>query len=184
MTAAMILADPLLHLVIAVALALLFLGSASYKRTAPRRFAAQLEAYRLLPERFSAGFAAGLPWLEIVTALLLLPAATRTPGAVLALSLLLAYALAMAINLLRGRHGIDCGCGGDAQPLSWSLVLRNALLAVSAALLLLPAATRPLHASDAIVAGALVAMLALTWLGAKQLARNAAAFSRERRHES
>ena len=44
-------------------------------------------------------------------------------------ALLLAYAAVMAINLVRGRRFIDCGCGGAAQPLSLGLVLRNVVLA-------------------------------------------------------
>ena len=180
----MIASDPLLHLVIALALALLFLNAASHKRAAPRRFAAQLDAYRLLPDALAARTAAGLPWLEIAAALLLLPAASRPIGALLAATLLVAYSAAMAVNLLRGGRDIDCGCGGDAQPLSWPLVLRNLLLTMSATLLLTPTPARPLHAIDAIVAGALVAVLALTWGAHHELARNAAAFQRERSHES
>jgi Ca2+/Na+ antiporter len=180
----MILGDPLLHLVIAIGLALLFLSAASHKRAAPARFAAQLGAYRLWPDSLTAKTAAALPWLEIATALLLLLSASRPVGALLAASLLLLYMAAMAVNLLRGRRDIECGCGGEAQSLSWILVARNLLLSAGAAALLVPAPTRALHATDAVVAGALVAMLALTWLAADQLARNAAAFRKERSHES
>src|SRR6202035_1483448 len=44
--------------------------------------------------------------------------------------LLGAFAVAMGINLLRGRRQIDCGCfqGALKQPLRWTLVGRNALL--------------------------------------------------------
>ncbi|GIS18476.1 MAG: hypothetical protein CM15mP120_03920 [Pseudomonadota bacterium] len=30
--------------------------------------------------------------------------------------------------MLRGRQHIDCGCGGEGTPISWGLVLRNAVL--------------------------------------------------------
>jgi hypothetical protein len=42
-------------------------------------------------------------------------------------SLLLLFALAMAINLLRGRREISCGCDprGRPQPIRWALVARN-----------------------------------------------------------
>ena len=58
-----------------------------------------------------------------------------------AAGLLSAFAVAMGINLLRGRRHIDCGCfqGALKQPLRWTLVIRNALLA----LLLLAAGTAP-----------------------------------------
>jgi hypothetical protein len=37
------------------------------------------------------------------------------------------YALAMALQLMQ-RRVIDCGCGGQALPVSWVLVVRNGLL--------------------------------------------------------
>ncbi|HEX4178601.1 MAG TPA: MauE/DoxX family redox-associated membrane protein, partial [Rhizomicrobium sp.] len=42
------------------------------------------------------------------------------------------FALAMGINIRRGRDRIDCGCGETflRQTLSWTLVMRNGLLAV------------------------------------------------------
>jgi len=52
----------------------------------------------------------------------------------------------MGINLLRGRRHIDCGCfqGTLKQPLRWTLVSRNALLA----LLLTAAGVAPSGRSD------------------------------------
>ncbi|MGO4844024.1 MauE/DoxX family redox-associated membrane protein, partial [Rhizobiaceae sp. 2RAB30] len=38
------------------------------------------------------------------------------------------YGTAIAVNLLRGRTRIDCGCGGAGQGLSWFLVGRNTAL--------------------------------------------------------
>jgi hypothetical protein len=44
---------------------------------------------------------------------------------------LLLFALAMGVNLRRGRRHIDCGCFQSAlrQTLSWTLVARNVVLA-------------------------------------------------------
>jgi hypothetical protein len=57
-------------------------------------------------------------------------------AALASIALLAVFAAAMAINLLRGRSAIDCGCGQSflAQTLSWTLVVRNGVLAA----LLLP----------------------------------------------
>jgi hypothetical protein len=56
-----------------------------------------------------------------------------------AAGLLLLFALAMGINLRRGRRHIDCGCFQNAlkQTLSWALVMRNVVLALLAGLALL-----------------------------------------------
>ncbi|MEF9603853.1 methylamine utilization protein MauE, partial [Paracoccus sp. PXZ] len=52
------------------------------------------------------------------------------PAAITAAGLLLVFAAALAINVLRGRTQIDCGCfrNGLKQPVSWLLVLRNLVL--------------------------------------------------------
>jgi hypothetical protein len=74
--------------------------------------------------------------------LLALALLVGAPGSEFAASALLAlFAVAMGINLLRGRTHIDCGCFDSTlkQPLRWSLVLRNAVLVL---LLLVAAQSR------------------------------------------
>lgn len=164
--------DPLLTIVIATSLALLFLLAARHKLSARRRFEAQLAAYRLLPDSLVTPAARVLPWLEIAVALSLLFAITRPVGAVLAATLLGIYALAMGINLSRGRSQIDCGCGDTPQSLSGLLVLRNAVLASGALLLLAPVATRPLNTLDMLFAMLFVAACSLSYTLFEQLSRN------------
>lgn len=176
--------DPLLQWVIAVGLALLFAGAAWHKRSAPSHFAAQLDAYRLLPTPVLRPAAKALPWLEIATALLLIVPATRAVAAGTAAALLLAYALGMLINLLRGRTDIDCGCGGPAQPLSYGLVLRNLLLAGGAVLLLLPTTGRSIGVADLLLLGMLLAPVVLIYATIGQLFSNAGALRGWRGHES
>lgn len=97
--------------------------------------------YRLLPRFAVASASALLPPLEMIIGVLLL-SGLLTPWAPLAaLALLFAFAAAMAINLRRGRSSIDCGCGQSflKQTLRWTLVARNAGLA----LLLLPSLSMP-----------------------------------------
>jgi hypothetical protein len=88
--------------------------------------------YRLLPRVAVAPVAMLLPPLEMAVAILLL-SAQLLPWTVLgAIALLMLFAAAMAINLMGGRAEIDCGCGQSflKQTLSWTLVGRNAVLAV------------------------------------------------------
>jgi uncharacterized protein (DUF58 family) len=63
--------------------------------------------------------------------------------AVPAAALLMIFAAAMAINILRGRSHIDCGCGRSQlrQPLHWGMVVRNLLLAALVAVHAVPPAT-------------------------------------------
>ena len=164
--------DPLLTIVIATSLALLFLMAARHKISAKRRFEAQLAAYRILPDSLVTPMARVLPWLEIAVAASLLFAITRPFGALMAATLLAMYALAMGINLRRGRSQIDCGCGDTPQPLSGLLILRNLLLAIGALLLIAPVATRPLGMLDMLFAVLFVAACSLSYSLFEQLSRN------------
>ncbi len=97
--------------------------------------------YRVLPDALVAPFAAILPWLELGLGLGLLASAVTgavsgNAGllhwiAVPAAALFVVFAIAMAINIRRGRRQIDCGCGRSQlrQPLGWGLVGRNLVLA-------------------------------------------------------
>ncbi len=126
--------DPVFPHMCAALLAIVFLGGAWQKARDPDGFFMAIEQYRLLPAAWSMPAGWGLLLLEAAAGLLLLPLAMRPFGAALALIVLAIVSVAVLINLLRGRHEIDCGCGGPegGQHLSWGLVLRNLLLLLAA----------------------------------------------------
>lgn len=164
--------DPLITIVIATSLAILFLLAARHKLSAPLRFEAQLAAYRLLPDSLLTPVARALPWLELAVAMGMLFATTRPIAGVLAASLLTVYALAMAINLKKGRAKIDCGCGDAPQPLSPWLLLRNAVLVSGALLMLAPAVPRRLDVLDMLFAALFVVTFLLSYTMLEYLSRN------------
>lgn len=91
--------------------------------------------YRLLPEFAVSPVATLLPLVELglglgLVASVLIGGDLRLLGFPAA-ALFLAFAAAMAINIVRGRKAIDCGCGRSQlrQPLNWGLVVRNVVLA-------------------------------------------------------
>ncbi len=137
-----LLRDPVTQAAGMVLLASLFGPAAWHKITRRQDFAGSLQAYRLVPPRLLPALAFLLPLLEALVPLGLIAPSTRMPALLLAAALLLVYALAMALNLLRGRASIDCGCGDEAQPLSWALVLRNAVLVALALAWSAPALAR------------------------------------------
>src|SRR5262249_15426987 len=96
-----------------------------------RIFSAVLANYRLLPRALVTPVAVLLPPVEMLVGILLLSAQIRPFGALAAIALLSLFAVAMAINLKRGRSEVDCGCGNSflKQNWSWVLVGRNAGLA-------------------------------------------------------
>lgn len=119
------------HLLCAAIAAMLGWGAASHLRHW-ERFRALVKEYRLTP-----GFAVRPAALTIVfaeclaVALILLPGPSRGVGLAFGAVLLTALGVAVAVNLLRGRHSLSCGCDLFAaeRPIAWSLVARNIALA-------------------------------------------------------
>lgn len=88
-----------------------------------------------LPERLAAPIGTLLPFAEIATALLLLPAATARAGAAAALALLLAFSAGIAASIARG-EAPDCHCFGQlhSEPAGPKTLGRNFGLALLAGL--------------------------------------------------
>jgi hypothetical protein len=147
--------DPVLGHAAAATLGAVLLLAALHKLRDPAVFRATLENYRLLPAGAVAPVAMLLPLLELAAGVLLLPAASRGLGAVLAGVVLLIVTAAVVINLLRGNRRIDCGCGGPGEhlPLSAGVVARNAVLGMLALAAALPASMRPTVGLDIAAAG-------------------------------
>ncbi len=165
--------DPALYYLSACILALVFLHAGLSKLLAHDEFQGVLANYRILPASLLAPVAALLPVTELAAGAGVLSAITRPYAAVLACALLLAYALAMGINLARGRRDIDCGCFKSAlkQTISGWLISRNLMLATAAAVLLLPVAERATGLLDYVTVCAGAAMLFLCCYAAGVLTR-------------
>lgn len=136
--------DPVLAVVLRGALALLFVVAALHKLRDRDAFRATLDAYALLPSPLTTPLARAVPMVELVAALLLVVPRAAAIGASIAVLLLSVYALAMGVNLLRGRRDLDCGCMGPGahSPIGPELLVRNLLLIVAA----LVAGFAPIHA--------------------------------------
>jgi hypothetical protein len=118
--------DPVIVLIAQFAIGWLFLFGALHKVRDLEQFKRVLMAYRLLPEAAITPAAWTVASTEVLlgfAALAQVQIAFVAGGAVLGV-----YALAMLVNLLRGRRFIDCGCGGDSQPITWGLIVRNSIL--------------------------------------------------------
>lgn len=161
--------DPAVSWFLGLGLALLFGVSAAHKLADRQRFLAVLKNYDLMPERLVPLAGAAVVAAEVVAIPMLVLPPTRALGAYLSVALLAAYALAIAVNLLRGRTRIDCGCFGFGRHdhIAWTMVVRNLALVALALALLLPASQRGLVALDALTVGAslvVIAVLAATFI--------------------
>ena len=162
-------ADPVLLATLRAALALLFAAAALHKLRDRASFAAVLAEYRVLPGPLLHIGVWLVPALEAAVAVALaLPGRLGPLGGALLLAL---YGGAIALNLVRGRRELDCGCLGPSlrQPISGALVARNAVLVAAALACLLPAAPRALVWLDAATIAAATACLALFWHGAHRV---------------
>jgi thiol-disulfide isomerase/thioredoxin len=125
-----------------------------------------------LPSALATPLGLLVPVAELAVAAALVPATTARLGALGALVLLVAFSVAIAINLARGRAP-ECHCFGQihSSPVGWPILGRNALLAAVAGFVLwrgwddagpsIPAVLGPLSGDEL---GALLAGLTLLGL--------------------
>jgi len=116
-------------------IATIFLVAGLSKFRSASKFRGIVENYRLLPPWAVTIVAVSLPRVEVVGALLLMVGMAVPIVSALLAGLLLAFAIGVAVNLLRDRR-IECGCLGASskqQRISWWIVLRNVTLSGIAA---------------------------------------------------
>lgn len=173
-----ILADPAVQGALIGALALVLFGAAWHKLAEPNAFLSALAAYRIVPSGALEVLARAVPVIEIALGAGMLIPASRSYALVGVALLMIGYAGAIALNLLRGRSYIDCGCGGAAHPLSWGLVARNGILALAAVAASGPTIDRPLAWLDAVTLVVGVLAFYMTYLLADELLRQASRMAR------
>ena len=169
---------------IAIAFGLLFLLAGLHKLSQRAHFAGVMADYRVLPESLLPlavftvpllELSLGIAWLGtaiILQTVLLVPLASAL--------LLITYALAIALNLARGRRHIDCGCSFSSNhsnsetgySLSAGLVVRNLLLAALAATPLLGTNERELILIDHVLLLLATLVLIFLYAGLNQLLAN------------
>lgn len=165
--------DPVPASVLVLALAALWSASGVHKLREPGRFAGALAAYELLPGWAVDFVARALPLIEITVAIGLLLRVSRATAALASAVLLGLYALAIAVNLRRGRRELDCGCVGFGRrsTISVTLLWRNAaLVSASLAAGFLPRGGRALDWVDLFTVAVAVAAVALIYAAAEGLA--------------
>ena len=163
-----VLQEPVILWALRSFLAALFASAAVSKLTAMEEFYGVVRNFRLLPDPLARLVARVLPVLELAVAVGLLVTPLALPAALTAAALLAGFGLAIAINVMRGRTAIDCGCfrNGMKQRISWAMVGRNAVLTVlalaTAALLPVARAAGPADLAAGVMAGLVLILLYLS----------------------
>ncbi|MFI4879551.1 MAG: MauE/DoxX family redox-associated membrane protein [Steroidobacterales bacterium] len=161
--------DPAVGALLVGCYALLFASAALHKLVDLPRFAAVVDAYALLPG--SARLAWAVPLSELGAGVGMLSGLTRPWAGVLGAVLLVAYALAIGVNLHRGRTDLACGCGGpnERRAIAPWMVWRNLALALLVSGTLLKWSPRPMLSVDALTVAAGVATVALLYVSLDRL---------------
>ena len=112
-------------------LGFVFVYAAVEKMADPDGFAVSISNYRILPIQFVNLFAIALPWLELVTGILLIYGICIKENSFIIGSLMLVFTLMVLVAVLRGLD-IDCGCfgTGDAQQVGLRKIIENIILIV------------------------------------------------------
>jgi hypothetical protein len=104
----------LVSTVFAAWLGSMFLYSSSLKLADQRRLGQEVVNYRLLPTSVARVVGQTLPWIELLTASILLARPAQMVGALLAVGLGSVFATASASALIR-KIDVSCGCAGHAR---------------------------------------------------------------------
>lgn len=134
------------------------------------RFVEVVSTYQLLPDAAVPWVGRLLPIWEILSGVALIGNLLPFEAAVAAALTFLVFSGAMAINLVRGRYFISCGCFGanEDRHVSWKLVISDVFFA-GMALISLPALESPaLERSGretTLTIVLVVAAVACWWLG-------------------
>lgn len=111
--------------------ALVLLVAGISKLGSRHEFTETVRNYDLLPEYLSVFAGRWIPVLEVMIGLSLLLGVLVSLTTFASAALFILFSIAVAVNLLRGRRNISCGCFGPQQNhhLTWILVARNMILA-------------------------------------------------------
>ena len=140
--------EPSVGLLIRFALGTMFLAAGASKLSDLGEFADAIKLYKIIPGVTAGAVAKMVAVTEVFLGTVLLVGLGIPYAAVVGSALLVVFALAMAVNLIRGRQ-IPCGCKRESEPIQIKHILRNGVSV--AALLFL--ATLPTHqwAIDALI---------------------------------
>ena len=122
-------------LLIRISIGFIFIYAGAEKISDTEAFAISISNYRLLPVSTLNFFAITLPWLEIITGILLLFGIAVKENSTIIFVMLSIFSIAIIISLFRGLS-IDCGCFGKGTPIGLLKLGENLLMIVGLLILI------------------------------------------------
>lgn len=110
-----------------IVIAFIFIYAGAEKISDPESFARSISNYKLLRIAMVNVTAIFLPWLELVSGVLLLFGISVKENSSIILSMLIVFTLGITISIIRGLN-IDCGCFGSDNKVGLLKLLENFLM--------------------------------------------------------
>ena len=120
---------------IRITISYIFIYAGAIKISDTEAFAISISNYRLLPVSTSNFFAITLPWLELITGILLLFGIAVKENSTIIFAMLSIFTIAIIISLFRGLS-IDCGCFGKGTQIGLMKLGENLLMIVGLLILI------------------------------------------------
>jgi len=124
-----ILSNQYLLLISRLIIGLVFIVASIEKIAIPEMFAANIEAYEIIPLPLVNVAALLIPWIELLCGIFLISGFYLRSSSIIVSALLVAFIFLLSWAIFRGLH-IDCGCfgvGGGGE-VSWMRVLEDFLM--------------------------------------------------------
>lgn len=118
-------------LVSRIVIAFVFIYAGAEKISDPNSFSQAIYNYRIFPNEMINIFAIILPWIELVSGILLLFGISVKENSAIIGTLLLVFILLIGISMIRGLD-INCGCFGKGTPVGWRKIGENTLMLILA----------------------------------------------------
>lgn len=110
-------------------IATVFIYAGAEKISDPAGFSQSIYNYRLIPNEIVNLLAISLPWIELISGILLFFGISVRENSAIIGTLLLVFIIAVAISMLRGLD-IDCGCFVKGSPVGWKKIGENLLMTI------------------------------------------------------
>ena len=129
------LSNKYLLLIIRFCIGFVFIYAGAEKISSPNDFSISILNYRLFPISIINFLAIVLPWIEIVSGVLLLFGIVVKENSTIIFTLLILFSLAIVISLFRGLS-IDCGCFGKGTQIGLMKLGENLFMIIGSFLLI------------------------------------------------
>ena len=124
-----------LILILRLVIGFAFIYAGTQKISNPESFAISISNYKLLPIGIINFLAITLPWLELISGLLLMLGFLTKENAIIIFTLLNVFTTAVIISMARGLN-IECGCFDNGMKIGLFKLFENLLMILGCSILI------------------------------------------------